>query len=113
MSPWTRIFGILATQAHELQDRKYFRLPEGTAEPSPVHARFHNADMQGGGGSVDTTLPCFSKLRVVELSGKEQRIALDGYSRLMVDFRPRSIFDPVLRGQRSSFHEIGNFSHLL
>ena len=28
-------------------------------------------------------------------------------------FGPRSIFDPVLGGQRSSFREIGNFSNLL
>ena len=44
----------------------------------------YNADVQGEG--VDTTPPSVSKLRVVELSGKGQRIALDEYSQLVVEF---------------------------
>ena len=67
--------------------------------------------MQGGGGCDP---PGVSKLSVVELSGKNQRIALDEYSRLVVRFfGPRSIFDPVMRGQRSNFREIGNFSNYI
>ena len=49
-----------------------------------MHADFHNTYVQGGG--VDATPPRVSKLRVVELSGKNQRIALDEYSRLVVRF---------------------------
>ena len=50
---------------------------------SPVHADFHNLDVQGG-GRCDP--PRVSKLRVVKLSGKNRRIALDEYSRLVVRF---------------------------
>ena len=54
-------------------------------KPSPVHADFHNGDVQGGGGGR-CDLPTLLKLRVVELSGKHSRIALDEYSRLLVRF---------------------------
>ena len=46
-----------------------------------MHGRFHNANVQGGG---DDMTPRVSKLRVVELSGKKQRIALQKYSRFVV-----------------------------
>ena len=38
------------------------------------------------GGGVDTTPPAVSKLRVVELRGKDQWLGLDEYSRLLVCF---------------------------
>ena len=47
-----------------------------------MHADFHNADAQGGGG--DATPLRVSKLKVVELSENNQRTALDEYSRLVV-----------------------------
>ena len=47
-----------------------------------MHAVFHNADVQGGGRIGPP--PHVSKVRVVELSGKKQRIALDKCSRLVV-----------------------------
>ena len=64
-----------------------------------------------------------SKRSVVELRGKEQQIAL-AYSRLVVRaadcarvlaiggiiFGPRSIFDPVMAGQRSNFRKFHDFS---
>ena len=66
--------------------------------PSPVHADFHNADVQGGG--IDVTTTRVSKVRVVELSGKNQR--LDN-QRLLTStreweyfFGSRSIFEPVM-----------------
>ena len=75
--------------------------------PSPVHAGFHNADVQGGGGEYDRSR--LSKLSVVELSRKNQRIALDEYSRLVVRFSS-PIFDPVMGGQRSNYRKSDNFS---
>ena len=48
-------------------------------------ADFHNVDVQGGG--VDATPPPrVSILMVVELSGKNRRVARDEYSRLVVRF---------------------------
>ena len=48
--------------------------------------------------------PAVSKLRVVELREKKQSLGLDEYSRLLeCFFDPRSIFDPVMAGQRSNF----------
>ena len=41
---------------------------------------------------------------VVELSGKDQQIALAEYSRLVV------LFDPVMAGQRSHFRKFYDFS---
>ena len=49
-------------------------------------------------------------LSVVELSGKDQQIALDEYSRLVVPFDPGSTFSSVMRGQSSNFRDIGHFS---
>ena len=49
-----------------------------------MHAGFHNADVQGGGG--DDTTPARLKLSVVELSEKNQRNFIDGYARLVVCF---------------------------
>ena len=63
-----------------------------------------NGTTGGGGGRHPL---CFSKLRVVALSGKDHRIYLDEYSRLVVRF-----LTPVMRGQRSNFLETGNFSTL-
>ena len=64
---------------------------------------------QGGGGCNPPPLG-ISKRSVVELSGKDQRIALAEYSRLVVLFR--SIFDPVMAGQRSNFRKFYDFSTL-
>ena len=75
-----------------------------------MHADFHNADVQGGGGGMRYPARV-SKLRVLELSRKKHRTSPDEYSRLVVrSFRPRSIFDPVMRGQRSNLRNIDNFS---
>ena len=57
--------------------------------------------------------PRFSKLRAVELSGKN-----DVFSRRVLAigdafFGPSSIFDPVMRGQMSNFRKIDNFLDLL
>ena len=49
-----------------------------------MRARFHNADVQGE-GEGDTTLRA-SKLGVVELREKKQRIGLDEYSQMVVWF---------------------------
>ena len=52
-----------------------------------------------------------SKVCVVELSDKDQRIAIDEYSRMAVRFfYPRANFRPFMRGQRSNFLKIDNFS---
>ena len=54
-----------------------------------------------------------SKRSVVELSGKDQQIALAEYSRLVaLVFGHRSIFDPVMAGQRSNFRKFYDFSTL-
>ena len=58
-----------------------------------------------------------SKRSVVELSGKNQQIALAEYSRLVVLFDiwyifDISIFDPVMAGQRSNFRKFYDFSTL-
>ena len=53
-----------------------------------------------------------SKRSVVELRGKVQQIALAEYSRFAIGgiiFGPRSIFDPVLAGQRSNFRKFRDF----
>ena len=55
--------------------------------------------------------PGVSKLSVVALREKDQSIALDECSRLVVYFfDPRSRFDLVMAGQRSIFGEIDVFS---
>ena len=67
-----------------------------------MHGPFYNAYGQGD----DTTPTGLSKLRVVELSEKKkQRTALD-YVIGGTFFEPRSIFDPIMRGQRSNFREV-------
>ena len=82
----------------------------------PVNARpctliFMTRTCGGGGGYA--TPQRVSKLRVVELSGKNQQIVHAECSQLVVRFfRPRSIFDLVMRGQRSNFRKIDNFSFL-
>ena len=48
-----------------------------------MHADFHYADVQGV-GRCDP--PRVSKLKVVELSGKNRQTALEDYSRLVVRF---------------------------
>ena len=54
--------------------------------------------------------PDVSKLSVVALREKDQSIALDEYSRLVVYlFDPRSTVDLVMAGQRSIFGEIDVF----
>ena len=71
--------------------------------PSPVHARFHNADVDGGRELIRPH-PRFSILSVVELSEKK---TADCSRRVLsiggAIFGPRSIFDPVFGGQRSIF----------
>ena len=60
-----------------------------------------------------TPPPGVSKLSVVALREKDQSIALDEDSRLVVYFvYPRSTFDLVIAGQRSIFGEIDVFSTL-
>ena len=61
------------------------------------------------GGVVTTPPPGVSKLSVVALRKKDQSIALDEYSRLVVHFYSRSTFDLVMTGQRSIFGEIDTF----
>ena len=69
-----------------------------------MHAGFHNADVQGGGGGVRYDPPAVSKLSVVRLSEKKtadcsrQVLAIGG---ALCD--RRSIFEPVMRGQTSNF----------
>ena len=58
------------------------------------------------------SITCVSKLSVVALRKKKQSIALDEYSRLVVYFFPRSIFDLVMSCQMSIFGEIDVFSTL-
>ena len=52
--------------------------------PRPVQAFLITRTVRGVGG--DTTPPSDSKLRVVELRGKDQPLGLDEYSRLLVSF---------------------------
>ena len=62
------------------------------------------------GGLVRPPPSRFQSTCVVELSGKDQWIALDEYSRMMARFfDPGLKFDPVMRGQRSSFPKSENF----
>ena len=65
----------------------------------------------GGGGGSWCDPPGDSKRSVVELRGKDQQIAIAEYSRLVVPiiFDPRSIFDPVMAGQRSNFRKFRDF----
>ena len=51
--------------------------------------------------------PRVSKLSFEGLSGEDKRIIPDEGS-IGMGFYPRSIFDPVMRGQRSNFREVGN-----
>ena len=78
--------------------------------PCPFTANFKTWTCRKGGDKIP---PCVSKLRVVDLSGKavdcSWRVPAIGYAFF---FYPRSIFSPVLRGQRSDFREIDNFSTL-
>ena len=76
-----------------------------------MHANFHNADVQGGGGGGRDDPPRISKLRVVELSQKKKTSGLLSTSS-GVFFGHRSIFDPVMTGERSNFRKIDNFSNL-
>ena len=77
--------------------------------PRPFSVFRHLRQWRGGGDGA--TPHGVWKLGVVELSGKDHRIAFDEYSRLVVRFfDPRSKIDSVLGGQRSNFHEMGNFS---
>ena len=48
-------------------------------------------------------------LSAVKIGGKDRQIALDKYSRLVVLFDPRLIFDLVLRGYSSNYKEICHF----
>ena len=77
-----------------------------------VHARFHNADVQGGGDT--TPSPRILKLRVVELSEKKQRIALHEYSQLVVWFfiLGQNLTHFGGGDQWSNFCKIPNFSTL-
>ena len=54
--------------------------------------------------------PARFKTKVVELSGKNRLIALDETAIGGAFIGPRSIFDPVMTGQRSNFRKIDNFS---
>ena len=58
--------------------------------------------------------PGVSKLSVAALREKDQSIALDEYSRLVVylPFYPWATFDLVMTGQRAIFGEIDVFSTL-
>ena len=53
--------------------------------------------------------PRVSKLRLVELSRKKQRIALDEYSGLVVRFLVLGQYMTQFWGSKSNFREIGNF----
>ena len=76
-----------------------------------MHADFHNADVQGWG--VDATPPRAFRNWVVELSEKIPGGLLSTGTRdWWCVFGPRLIFDPVMRGQRSNFRKIDNFSTL-
>ena len=81
-----------------------------------MNALLHNADVHGGGGEGGTNPPRLSELRVVEFSGKNQRIALEEYSRLVMRF---VVLGQYLTqfwtggGSKVKFREIGNFSILL
>ena len=71
------------------------------------HFAIHDGT-RGGGGSPW----CFQSKRRRAYQ-RDKRIALDEYSRLIVRFLDSTLkFDPVIRGQRSNFPEIGNFSDL-
>ena len=63
-------------------------------------------DSTGAGGGGEAKRLGVSKVSVVEISEKDQQLAHDEYSRLLVRL---SKFDPVMTGQMSSFPEIGNF----
>ena len=79
-----------------------------TINPRPDTVFRHLRSDRGGGGATPLGV---SKRSVVELSGKDQHIALDEYSRLVVLFLgPRSIFDPVVAGQRSNLRKFYDFS---
>ena len=56
--------------------------------------------------------PDFSKLRVVELSGKTANFCRRVLKIGTELFVPRSLFDPVMGGERSNFLEIDSFSNL-
>ena len=61
----------------------------------------HVAILDGTGGGIGATPLGVSKVSVVEPGGKDQRIALDEYSRLAVRFFGfRSKFDRCMGGQR-------------
>ena len=64
----------------------------------------------GGGGLVRPPPLGVSKRSVVELRGKDQQIALSEYAISGIIFGPRSIFDPVMAGQRSNFRKFHDFS---
>ena len=59
-------------------------------------------------GRGNATTACFETKRC-RVSNKRQQIALDGYSRWLVCFYPRSKFDSVMRVQKSNFRESGIF----
>ena len=63
------------------------------------------------GGLVGATPLGVSIRSVVELSGKDQQIAL-ALAIGGIVFGPRSIFDPVMAGQRSNFRKFYDFSTL-
>ena len=62
----------------------------------PFSVFCHLHQWRGGGCAIPVV---FWKPGVVELSNKNQRIVLEKYSRLVLRFHPRSIFDPVMRRQ--------------
>ena len=66
---------------------------------------------EGGGEEVQPR--GISKVSAVELSGKDQRIALDEHSRFVVRFfNSRWKFHPVMRGRGQSFPESAIFPNL-
>ena len=74
-----------------------------------MHNDFHSADVHGGGDRCDPHR--VSKLMVVVLSEKKpadcpRRVLTIGGA----FFGPWSIFDPVMKGQRSNFRKIDIFS---